>query len=60
MAPITIVAPKQYFTDGSRLYYIVKVNRDKTVVVENCYTLFTHMIHVDTIYEGWRQVALRT
>lgn len=49
------VRENQYYTDNNRLYRIVTVNADETVQVENCETLFTHLISLDTVL-SWTEV----
>ncbi len=48
----------KYYTDGTRLYRIIRLHVDWTVTVENCETLFTNRISVDTVLESWKEVKL--
>lgn len=52
-----VVDEGDYYTDGRRLYYIIKVN-DDSVLVENCETEFTANVAFETIHAGWRRVKV--
>lgn len=56
---VPLIKTNTYFTDGKRLYRIVAVHdKNETVNVENCETLFKHTIALETVYQGWTEVKI--
>lgn len=54
-----VIDEGDYYTDGSRLYYIIKLE-DECVHVENCGTLFTARVHYDTIWTCWQKLEYKS
>lgn len=57
-ASVSDIVYGKYYTDGTRLYRIIKLHVDWTVTVENCETLFTNRISVDTVLDCWKEVKI--
>lgn len=55
---LTVVKKGMYLTDGERLYYVIKVAKDKKfATIENCFTTNSHTRDMLTVSK-WLEVII--